>query len=131
MSDGHEHVHGEACDHHAHEAASCGCGHDGCGHEAGAEANMCGAEAGACCGGHGTDLFAFPVTDEVVSVPAVQLAGLLDLCEKLAPDVASLSGEVDYLEGQRALEDQAPRLVVLRAQFLERMQALMAEVAGA
>ncbi|HEU5003350.1 MAG TPA: hypothetical protein VFW71_11315 [Actinomycetota bacterium] len=127
MTEAHDHVHGDTCAHHAQEATSCGCEHDA----AGAQGDLCGAEAGACCGGHGTDLFAFPVTDEVVSVPAVQLAGLLDLCEKLAADVSVLSGEVDYLEAQRALEDQAPRLVVLRAQFLDRMRTLLAEVAGA
>ena len=127
MSEADEHVHADTCAHHAHEATSCGCGHDA----AGAHGDLCGAEAGACCGGHGTDLFAFPVTDEVVSIPAVQLAGLIDLCEKLAPDVALLAGEVDFIEAQRALDDQAPRLVALRAQFLERMRALLAEVAGA
>jgi len=127
MSEVHEHVHGDTCAHHAGEAASCGCAHDG----PGAQGDLCGAEAGACCGGHGMDLFAFPVTDEVVSVPAVQLAGLLDLCEKLAPDVATLAGEVDFVEAQRALDDQAPRLVALRQQFLERMRSLLAEVAGA
>ena len=116
--------------------AACGGHAESCGGHAescGGHAESCGAEGEACCGGHGhgvDDMFAFPVTAEVVSVPAVTLAGILDLVEKLAPDVASLATEVDYQEGQRLLADQAPELVALRDAFLERMKALLNEVAG-
>lgn len=94
------------------------------------EVEACGAEAGACCGGHGEgvdDMFAFPMTTEVVSVPAVALAGLLDLVEKLAADPTALGAEEDYINGQRLLEEQAPRLVALRGEFLERMKVLLGE----
>lgn len=115
---GHEHVHadGGMC---AQDAA---CG----------TADACAAEGEACCGGHAHghehDAFAFPTTTEVVSIPAVTLAGMLDLVEKLAPDMATLQDEVDYQEGLRILNDQAPQLVGLRAAFLERMTALLNEV---
>ncbi len=116
----HEHEHDHAQEHGglgSHDAACSG------------HAETCGAEADACCGGHGTDeMFAFPTTTEVVSIPATQLAGLLDLAEKLTDDPRILAGEPDYIEAQRLLGEQAPRLVELREQFLERMKVLMAQV---
>lgn len=122
----------------AHEESQCCGGH---GHEQAGAAGMCSAdaacgshaEAGACCGGHAQaqdDVFAFPTTSEVVSIPAVQLAGLLDLVEKLAPDLATLASEVDYQESQKLLAQQAPELVALRDAFLERMKSLLAEVSA-
>jgi len=83
-----------------------------CAHDAACsgQAETCGAEAEACCGGHGHDMFAFPTTEEVVTVPATQLASLLDLVEKLVPDPRSLVH---------------PRLVELRDEFLERMKSLL------
>jgi hypothetical protein len=87
-------------------------------------------EAEACCGGHG-NLFTFPTTAETVSMPAVQLAGLLDLVEKLCDDPRLLTQEPDYLEAQRLLGEQAPELVRLREEFLERMRVLLAEAQAA
>lgn len=116
--------------HHAHEfqpeAYAGVCAQDAA---CASSADSC-AEGEACCGGHGHDLFAFPTTTEVVSVPAVTLAGVLDLVEKLAPDIASLETESDYQQGLRLLTDQAPQLVALRAAFLDRMTALLNEVAA-
>jgi hypothetical protein len=100
---------------YAHDAACSG------------QAETCGAEAETCCGGHGHDMFAFPTTEEVVTVPATQLAGLLDLVEKLVPDPRSLVHESDYVEAQRLLGEQAPRLVELRDEFLERMKSLLSQ----
>ena len=66
-----------------------------------------------------------------MTVPAVQLAGLLDLVEKLCDDPRLLTQEPDYLEAHRLLGEQAPQLVHLREEFLERMKALLAEAQGA
>src|SRR6266516_2520224 len=102
-------------------------GHEGHDHHAGC-GQACGMEGEACCGGHGHgDLFAFPTTAETVTVPAVQLAGLLDLVEKLCDDPRLLTQEADYLEAHRLLAEQAPQLVQLREEFLERMKTLLAE----
>ena len=115
--------HGHAHEHTGEHAEAVSCASDGA-------VDLCGAGEG-CCGGHGhasvDDLFAFPTTTEVVTLPAVQLAGLLDLVEKLAEDPAVLRDEVDYEQGQRLLAAQAPELVRLRDEFLERMKALLAE----
>jgi hypothetical protein len=119
---------------------SAGCGHDHagagglCAQDAACagSAEACGMEGEACCGGHGqADLFAFPTTTETVKVPAVQLAGLLDLVEKLCEDPRLLTQEPDYLEAQRLLGEQAPQLVRLREEFLERMRTLLAEAQAA
>jgi hypothetical protein len=102
---------------HAHEHdASCS-GH----------ASTCGIEGDACCGGHATDMFAFPTTDEIVAIPAPQLAGLLDLVEKLIEDPRSLVHEPDYVSAERLLTEQAPRLMELREEFLERLKVVMAQ----
>jgi hypothetical protein len=142
MTDAHEerldggccggHAHGAAAEGHSHAAGLCS--HDtagaGSAEACAGSAEACAAEA--CCGGHGhgDDLFAFPTTNESVTVPAVTLAGILDLVEKLAPDLASLTDEVDYQAGQRLLAEQAPELVGLREAFLERMKALLSDVAA-
>jgi len=120
------HGHGAHTHEHGHEAQGGMCSQDSA---CASSAEAC-AEGEACCGGHSHDLFAFPTTTEVVSVPAVTLAGVLDLVEKLAPDMASLDAETDYQEGLRLLADQAPELVALRAAFLERMTSLLNEVAA-
>ncbi|MGH2719552.1 MAG: hypothetical protein ACRDJU_13380 [Actinomycetota bacterium] len=119
--------HGHAHD-HEHEHADGGMCSAG---SACSTADGCATEGDACCGGHSHDLFAFPTTTEIVSIPAVTLAGVLDLIEKLAPDMVSLQDEVDYQEGQRILSDQAPQLVALRAAFLQRMTELLNEVGAA
>ena len=49
----------------------------------------------------------------------------MDLVEKLVPDPRSLVHEPDYVEAQRVLTEQAPRLVELRDEFLERMKSLL------
>ena len=125
-----EHHHDEHCahDHADHAAAGGMCDHDtAC--AGSAEACM---EGEACCGGHGHgDLFAFPTTTETVTVPAVQLAGLLDLVEKLCDDPRLLTQEPDYVEAHRLLGEQAPQLVRLREEFLERMKTLLAEAQAA
>lgn len=114
--DGHHH-HDGAC---AHDEAAAGmCAHD--------SVDACGMEAGVCCGGHGADLFAFPTTAETVSIPAVTLAGLCDLVEKLSDDPRELVHEPDYLHAQGLLSEQAPQLMTLREQFLERMRTMLAE----
>ena len=113
---GEHHHHDESC---AHDAACAG------------SADACGMEGEACCGGHGQDLFAFPTTTESVTVPAVQLAGLLDLVEKLCDDPRLLTQEPDYVEAHRLLGEQAPQLVQLREEFLERMKTLLAEAQAA
>ena len=124
MTDGSEHHHDESCA-HGHEAASGLCAHDDA---CAGNAEACGMEGEACCGGHGHgDLFALPTTTETVTVPAVQLAGLLDLVEKLCDDPRLLTQEPDYLEAHRLLGEQAPELVQLREEFLERMKVLLAE----
>ena len=120
---GHAHAEG-----HQHEHATGGlCASDAA---CASDAGSCGMEGEACCGGHGADLFAFPTTTEVVAMPAVILAGMLDLVEKLAEDPRVLIHEPDYVEGQRLLGEQAPELVGLREQFLERMRTLMAAAQG-
>jgi hypothetical protein len=145
MTDAHEErLDGGCCGGHAHGVAAEGHSHAGgaghlpaaglCGHDeaCAGTAEACAGGADACCGGHDhvDDLFAFPTTTESVTVPAVTLAGILDLVEKLAPDLASLTDEVDYQEGQRLLAEQAPELVGLREAFLERMKALLNDVAA-
>jgi hypothetical protein len=127
MTDVAEHHHEESCA-HEHAAAGGPCAHDAA---CAGSAEGCGMEGEACCGGHGQDLFAFPTTTETVTVPAVQLAGLLDLVEKLCDDPRLLTQEPDYLEAHRLLGEQAPQLVQLREEFLERMKALLAEAQGA
>lgn len=151
MGDAHaEGIQGGGCCHDApgaaatgQEAACSGHAHAGPAHAAHAAhgegtaeaAALCGAEEGACCGGHShagaqEDPFAFPTTTEQVTMSAVQLAGLLDLIEKLAEDPAVLHDEVDYEAGQHILADQAPELVRLRDEFLERMKVLLAGEVG-
>jgi hypothetical protein len=128
MTDAGEHHHDESC---AHDEAAAGglCAHDAA---CAGSAEACGMEGEACCGGHGRgDLFAFPTTTETVTMPAVQLAGLLDLVEKLCDDPRLLTQEPDYLEAYRLLQEQAPELVQLRAEFLERMKVLLAEAQSA
>jgi len=116
--------HGDAVS--ASQEAACA-GHAG----PGDGADLCGAEGG-CCGGQGhshdmDDMFAFPTTTEQVTMSAVQLAGLLDLVEKLAEDPSVLRDEIDYQQGQSVLAEQAPQLVQAREEFLERMKSLLAE----
>ena len=123
---GHHHDHAGACVHD--EAAGGLCAHDAA---CAGSPDACGMEAGACCGGHGADLFAFPTTTETVSIPAVTLAGLCDLVEKLCDDHRLLTQEPDYLDAQRLLSEQAPELMTLRDQFLERMRTLLAEAQAA
>ena len=126
--EGDVHHHDEGCA-HDHAAAGGLCAHDAA---CAGSAEACGMEGEACCGGHGRgDLFAFPTTTETVTVPAVQLAGLLDLVEKLCGDPRLLTQEPDYLEAHRLLREQAPQLVQLREEFLERMKALLAEAQAA
>lgn len=130
MTESAEHNQEGCCGGHGAQAAPAALNPQACsGH-----ADACGADAGACCGGHDqsiNDVFAFPATTEVVSIPAVQLAGLLDLVEKLAAEPASLASEDDYLAGQRILNEQAPQLVALRDEFLERMKTLLSEAVAA
>lgn len=126
-----EHIQGGGCCHDAVGSAASEVACSGHATESGAGADVCGAEGG-CCGGGGhsssmDDLFAFPTTTEQVTIPAVQLAGLLDLVEKLAEDPAVLRDELDYEQAQRLLAAQAPQLVQLRDEFLERMKSLLAE----
>ncbi|HYR62651.1 MAG TPA: hypothetical protein VET24_08505 [Actinomycetota bacterium] len=122
------HHHAEGCS-HDHAATGELCAQDAA---CAGSAEACGMEEGACCGGHGqNDLFAFPTTAESVTVPAVQLAGLLDLVEKLCEDPRLLTQEPDYLEAQRALGEQAPELVSLRDEFLDRMRTLLSEAQAA
>src|SRR5216683_1315776 len=123
MTDVGEHHHEESCA-HDHAAAGGLCAHDAA---CAGSVEACGMEGEACCGGHGGDLFAFPATAETVTVPAVQLAGLLDLVEKLCDDPRVLTQEPDYLEAHRLLREQAPHLVQLREEFLERMKVLLGE----
>lgn len=124
---GHDH-HASGCG-HDHAAAGGMCAQDAA---CAGSAEACSMEGEACCGGHGqADLFAFPTTTETVTVPAVQFAGLLDLVEKLCEDPRTLTQEPDYLEAQRLLGKQAPKLVLLREQFLVRMQTLLAEAQAA
>ena len=124
MTDVGEHHHDENCA-HGHAAAGGPCAPDAA---CAGSVEACGLEGEACCGGHGHgDLFAFPTTTETVTVPAVQLAGLLDLVERLSDDPRLLTQEADYLEAHRLLEEQAPQLVQLREEFLERMKTLLAQ----
>jgi hypothetical protein len=128
MTEAGEHHHDESC---AHGQAADGglCAHDAA---CAGSAEACGMEGEACCGGQGRgDLFAFPTTTETVTVPAVQLAGLLDLVDKLCDDPRLLTQEPDYLEAHRLLREQAPQLVQLREEFLERMKVLLAEAQAA
>src|SRR4030081_2242661 len=126
--DGEVHHHDESCA-HDHAAAGGPCAHDAA---CAGSAEACGMEGDACCGGHGQgDLFAFPTPTETVPVPAVQLAGLLDLVEKLCDDPRLLTQEPDYLEAHRLLGEQAPQLVQLREEFLARMKTLLAEAQAA
>ena len=128
-----EHIQGGGCCHDAAGSAGSEAACSSHAAEGGVGADLCGAEGG-CCGGQGhshghsmDDLFAFPTTTEQVTIPAVQLAGLLDLVEKLAEDPSVLRDEVDYDQGQRVLAEQAPQLVQLRDEFLERMKSLLAD----
>jgi len=128
MTDVGEHHHDESCA-HDHAAAGGPCAPDAA---CAGSVEACGIEGEACCGGHAHgDLFAFPTTAETVTVPAVQLAGLLDLVEKLCDDPRLLTQEADYLEAHRLLGEQAPQLVQLREEFLERMKAFLAEAQAA
>src|SRR5260370_12346300 len=94
MTEAGEHHHDESC---AHGQAADGglCAHDAA---CAGSAEACGMEGEACCGGQGRgDLFAFPTTTETVTVPAVQLAALLDLVAKLSDPPPLLTQDPHYL----------------------------------
>jgi hypothetical protein len=114
----------ECCE--GHTGAACGSHASPCDAHAqacGGHAQSCGVEADACCQ---NDSFALPTTDEVVSIPANDLAWLLDYLEASADEGAGLAEE-SYLRSRNALHQQAPRLVALREDFLNRIKALMGQ----
>ncbi|MGH2733280.1 MAG: hypothetical protein ACRDJF_03915 [Actinomycetota bacterium] len=87
-------------------------------------ARSCGTEADACCQ---SDRFALPTTEEPVTVLATDLAWLLDAIEESEESVGEPSRLEDeaYLRSRNALREQAPRLVAMREDFLDRLKALM------
>lgn len=124
---GNEHEHGSH-EHGSHEHASeATCGGAGpCGGTA-----DCAAESGASCG-HCSPL-TMPTTDESVTVPANDLATLLDLVEAFAG--SSYDEDGAYSRSDAALRAQAPALVAARAQLLDTFRemagrAIASEPAG-
>jgi hypothetical protein len=123
--DSHEHV----CQHHSAPTADSCASH---GSHTSAEAVTCGgagpcggtgecaAESDASCG-HCTPL-AMPVTDERVTLPANDLATLLDLVEAFAG--SSYDEDGAYSRSDAALRAQAPNLVAAREQLLETFRAM-------
>ncbi len=67
-----------------------------------------------------------PTTDELVTISATDLAWLLDNVEAWADGSSELQEEA-YVRSRKALNEQAPRLVALREDFLNQIKALMAE----
>ena len=121
----HEHV----CEHHS--AASTGsCASHGS-HEHASEATCggagpcggtaeCAAESGSSCG-HCSPL-TMPTTDERVTVPANDLATLLDLVEAFAG--SSYDEDGAYSRSDAALRAQAPALVAAREQLLDTFREM-------
>ena len=110
--------HGCDASHLSAEAATCG-GAGPCGGTADCAAT---AGAGASCG-HCTSL-GMPTTDERVTLPANDLATLLDLVEAFAG--SSYDEDGAYTRSDAALRAQAPNLVAAREQLL----ATFREMAG-
>lgn len=109
--DSHEH----ACQHHS--AASTGATTCGGTEPCGATAGSAGSDACNAC----TPL-AMPTTDEQVSIPANDLATLLDLVEAFAG--SSYDEEGAYSRSDAALRAQAPKLVAAREQLLETLREM-------
>lgn len=124
LTDGEEsmHQHDEACC-QAHPQPGEGHAHSCSDHVHEGDAHACEADGGACsC----AEMFAFPSTDERVTIPANDLAFLLDMIEELVQDPARL-GEEFLARSRDALAEQAPRLVALREDLLNRIRGVLAE----
>ena len=80
----------------------------------------CAADSGASCG-HCTPL-TMPTTDERVSLPANDLATLLDLVEAFAG--SSYDEDGAYSRSEAALRAQAPNLVTARERLLESFREM-------
>jgi hypothetical protein len=120
----HEHV----CQHHSAAPPGC-CGshasHGSHEHEPAAAATGggtadCAAESGASCG-HCTPM-TMPTTDERVTIPANDLATLLDLVEAFAG--SSYDEDGAYSRSDSALRSQAPALVAAREQLLDTFREM-------
>lgn len=123
----HEHV----CQHHSAASTRSCASHHPHSHEHGAAATCggsgpcggtgdCAAESGTSCG-HCSPL-TMPTTDEQVTIPANDLATLLDLVEAFAG--SSYDEDGAYTRSDAALRAQAPALVAAREKLLETFREM-------